>query len=307
MKKIVVTGGAGFIGSHLVDALIEKKYDVYVADDLSFGTKAFVHPKAHFFRVSILNPKFFSWLEKVHPEAIFHLAAQTNVRLSLEDPVCDAKINIFGSIKLALKAKELGVKKIIFSSTGGAMFSNTKFLPYKESVPINPISPYGIAKAACEQYLQTILSESSTKLVILRYANVYGPRQSHKGEAGVVSIFVRRLLENKPLTVFGDGMQTRDFIYVRDVVQANIAALSSPSQGIFHIGTGKEVSLKELLKRLTDISQLKLTVQYSPFVKGELSRSALCPRKALKELGWKPLVSLDQGLSLTLQGFKEKI
>ena len=299
-KTALVTGGAGFIGSHIADALIRRHIKVYVVDDLSRGLIKNVNPNAHFTKLSILSPQFFKLMEKIAPDIVFHCAAQINVREAVKDPVADAQTNILGTLKLAHLASTLGVKKFIFSSTGGAMYADTLRPPYSEKVPADPLSPYGIAKRASEMYLAFEQAVYGMPFVALRYANVYGPRQRCDGEAGVVAVFGKGLLESKPVVIYGDGKQTRDYVYVEDVVRANMLAMTRPVTGIYHIGTGKETSVNVLFRKMKKMSSSSLPERHGPACPGEVIRSALDSRKAKKELGWTPRVSLDDGLKKTL-------
>ncbi len=317
-KRALVTGGAGFIGSHIADALIKRRIKTYVIDDLTTGDKKNVNPNAEFVKMSITSPAFPALLKKIQPDIVFHTAAQVNVRSSVVDPVTDAKVNVLGTLALIQHAAEAGVKKIVFSSSGGAMFSDRVRPPYSESQPAEPVSPYGISKRAGEMYLEFASSTYGIDTVSLRYANVYGPRQNTKGEAGVVALFGSHLLANEDIIINGDGKQTRDFVYVGDVVRANVLAMGKNAHGIYHIGTGQETSVLKLFKmmnRLTAASAPLLTkegsgevravrgstMQFGPAKAGEVRRSALVSKKAMKELGWKAEMSLEEGLRKTLK------
>ncbi|MBI5369660.1 NAD-dependent epimerase/dehydratase family protein [Candidatus Uhrbacteria bacterium] len=305
-KTALVTGGAGFIGSHLVDALVRRRIKVYVVDDLSSGSLSNLNPNAHFTKLSITNPQFTTYLRRLKPDVIFHCAAQINVRHSIVDPPNDAQTNIMGTIALAHTAAQIGVKKIIFSSTGGAMYPDQARMPVSERTPPQPSSPYGISKRAAEMYLYHEYIVHGMPYVALRYANVYGPRQNAKGEAGVITIFASHMLEGKPVKIFGTGKQTRDYVYVEDIVKANMLAMSRHVVGEFNIGTGKETNVNALFSKLTHLTGYQMPARYEPFVSGEMMRSALDARLAKKTLGWAPLVSLDEGLKKTVAWFSKK-
>jgi UDP-glucose 4-epimerase len=303
-KRALVTGGAGFIGSHVADALIRRHVKTFVVDDLSTGDRKNVNPNAEFVKHSVSAPSFPALVKKLKPDVIFHLAAQVNVRASVADPVADARANILGTVQLIAAAKAAGVKKVVFSSSGGAMFSDRVKPPYAETQPAEPVSPYGIAKRTGEMYLDFARMSFGIDTVALRYANVYGPRQNTKGEAGVVALFGAGMLAGKPLVVNGDGKQTRDFVYVGDVVAANMAALKKVS-GIFHIGTGRETSVNALYKTLKRLTGYRGVETHAPAAPGEVRRSALDARLAKRELGWQPTVSLEEGLARTVAWLKK--
>lgn len=303
-KVALVTGGAGFIGSHVVDALIKRHIKVYVVDDLSRGRRQNVNPNAHFTKISIANPQLPKLIKKIKPDVIFHLAAQMDVQKSLRDPMYDAKVNVLGTLNLATTAAQMGVKKFVFSSTGGAMYSGGR-PPFPESKPAEPLSPYGIAKKTAEMYLQFLEDNYGMRTVALRYANVYGPRQRADGEAGVIAIFAGRILSGKQAVINGDGKQTRDYVYVGDVVRANMIAMNRAVSGAFNIGTGRETSVNALFRKLRKIAKSKMPERHAPAWPGEIHRTSLNCRKAKKELGWAPKVSLDEGLAKTLRWFKK--
>ncbi|MBI4714100.1 NAD-dependent epimerase/dehydratase family protein [Candidatus Uhrbacteria bacterium] len=295
----LVTGGAGFIGSHIVDALIRRRIKVYVVDDLSTGNTKNVNPNAHFTRMSILNPQFVEYLKRVKPDVIFHTAAQINLRDSVKDPMNDAKTNILGSLTIAHVAGQIGIKKIIFSSSG-ASYPESARLPWSEKVVSEPVSPYAISKRSAEMYFHFAYMIHGVSYVALRYANVYGPRQNAKGEAGVISVFTNQMLRGKPSTIFGTGKQTRDFIFVEDVVAANIAAMNKKVIGVFNIGTGKETDVNTIFHKLQKFTHAQLPARHEPASVGEVMRSSLDCRKAREILGWKPSVKLDEGLEKTV-------
>jgi UDP-glucose 4-epimerase len=243
MARILVTGGAGFIGSHVADHLVAAGHDVAVVDNLSTGRREFVPPQAEFFLYDISSPEAAELIRSWRPEALVHHAAQMNVRFSVADPVTDARENILGSLNLFQAAMEAQVKKIIFASTGGAIYGDEAPIPARETDSPWPDSPYGIAKLAVEHYLRYYQQEHGLTTISLRYANVYGPRQNGLGEAGVVAIFIEKFLAGQQPIINGDGLQTRDFVYVKDVVAANLQALDYPHSGTFNIGTGRETDI----------------------------------------------------------------
>lgn len=305
-KTALVTGGAGFIGSHIVDALIRRRIKVYVIDDLSTGSKSNVNPNAEFLKMSVTSPQIPALIKKWKPDVIFHLAAQADVRRSVEDPVTDARVNVLGTLALAHAATRAGVKKFIFTSTGGALFSDEIRPPYTEATPVCPISPYGISKRCAEFYLEYEQAASQMGVVILRLANVYGPRQALRGEAGVISIFARYMTKGKQVTINGDGKNTRDYVYVSDVVDAQLLAMSERVKGVFHIGTGKETNVNTLFRTMNKMIGGKMKEVHGLACAGEVRRSALRGAKAKRVLGWYSKVTLDQGLTKTIAWFEKR-
>lgn len=305
-KNILVTGGAGFIGSHLTDRLIEEGHRVVVLDNLSTGRKENLNPKAKFYKCDICSPEISQIFQHEKPEVVYHLAAQIDVRKSVRDPVSDAKINILGSLNVLEYCKRFGIKKIIFSSTGSAIYGDANIVPTPETFPELPLSPYGICKLAIEKYLNYYFQVFSLPYISLRYANVYGPRQNSKGEAGVIAIFCDKILNKQQPIVNGDGKQTRDFVYVDDVVKANILALKSDKIGIFNIGTAEETNINTVFNELQKFIGSEYKEMHGPAVSGEQQRSCLDYLKAEKELGWQPKYSLEKGLSETVEWFKLK-
>jgi UDP-glucose 4-epimerase len=299
--KILVTGGAGFIGSHLVEACLEAGHDLTVVDDLSRGKKEHVPRGARLYVMDIQDGAIKQVFEKTRPEVIFHQAAQVNVRESVADPLFDAKINILGSVNLLQLAVEFGTKKFIFASTGGAIYGDQEYFPADENHPTRPLSPYGIAKLTVERYLYFYQKVHGIESVSLRYSNVYGPRQDPYGEAGVVAIFMERMLSKKPVLINGPGEQTRDFVYVRDVVKANMKALDLNVSGEINIATGIEASVNHIFKIIKDITGSNAKENHGPAKSGETFRSVLDIKKAKRELDWKPEFNLDEGLKLTAE------
>jgi UDP-glucose 4-epimerase len=313
MGKIIVTGGAGFIASHIVDALVARGYRVVVIDNLSRGKKENLNPKAKFYKVDIRDKKIESIFKKEKPEIVFHYAAQIDTRTSVRDPVFDAEVNILGTLNILQNAANVKVKKVIFAATGGALSSEDTVLPTPEEKFALPVSPYGAAKISAEMYLHYFWKNYGMPYTALRLANVYGPRQSPHGEAGVIAIFADKMLHGEQPIIFGDGRQTRDYVYVGDVVRANMLALKSNKVGSFNVGTSKETSVLYLFKKLKELTGADVAVKHgAPFgqkksalAAGEQMRSALNYSKIKRELGWKPSVALDEGLKKTVEWFKK--
>ena len=305
-KVALVTGGAGFIGSHIGDALIKRRFKVYVVDDLSTGRKSNVNPNAHFTKLSIASPSLPKLIKRIKPDVVFHLAAQIDVRKAVKDPAADAQVNIMGMLRLAHACAETGCKKFIFSSTGGAIYPPAKKPPYSEAVEAGPISPYGISKRTGEMYLGFLQDIYGMPSVALRYANVYGPRQRHDGEAGGISIFGCKMLKNQPVKIFGDGKQTRDYVYVGDVVRANMLAMKKGVTGIINIGTGKQTSVNQLFRKIKRLTKSTTKEQHAEAPAGEVPKSALVWRKARRVLSWEPKVDLDSGLKKTIAWLKKE-
>jgi UDP-glucose 4-epimerase len=309
-RTILVTGGAGFIGSHLVDALIERGHRVVVIDNLSTGKKENINKKAKFYKIDVCSPKIGEIFKKEKPEIVFHLAAQINVRKSVENPLFDAKVNILGSLNVIQNFVQLRTSNIkhptfIFASTGGAIYGDAKKIPTPENYPANPISPYGISKLAVENYLKFYKENFGLKFISLRFSNVYGPRQDPKGEAGVVAIFIEKLLKGERPTIFGDGNQTRDFIFVEDAVSACLKAMEYKGEKeIFNIGTGIETSINKLYEILSKLLKTKIKPKYALEKSGDLKRSCLDISLAKRELKWEPRYNLEKGLEKTINFFK---
>lgn len=305
-KRVLITGGAGFIGSHVADLLISRGYEVAIVDDLSSGAKSNVNPQAAFYQLDIRAPEINQLLAEFKPEAICHLAAQVSVRLSVEDPENDASINILGSLRLLEAAVRTGVRKFIFSSTGGAIYGEQDYFPADEDHPVRPVSPYGVAKLATEKYLSYYQQEYGLNFVALRYANVYGPRQDPHGEAGVVAIFSQKLLRGEQAVINGDGTQTRDFVYVADVARSNLLALESSFCGELNIGTGVETDINTLFQLLRSLSGSTMAEYHGPPKQGEQKRSVIDFSRARRILQWEPLMPLEQGLAATVSFFRQQ-
>jgi len=300
--KILVTGGAGFIGSHLVDRLIKEGHKVVVVDNLSTGKKENLNPKAKFYKADIRGLKISQIFKKEKPEVVYHLAAQVDVRKSVENPIESAKVNILGSLNILENCKKFKIKKFIFPSSAG-VYGEAKNLPIKENYPLNPIAPYSIGKLAIEKYL-SFYQTQGLPFVSLRYANIYGPRQSGSGEGSVVAIFINKILKGEKPVVFGNGNQTRDFLYVDDAVKAAISALKAKSGSIYNVGTNKEITINSLLELILKILNKKIKPIYKPLRKGEIIKSRIDYSKIKKELGWQPKDDLKEGLKKTIEWFK---
>ncbi len=303
--RIAVTGGAGFIGSHVVDLYIKHNHQVFVIDDLSNGREENVNSKAEFFKEDIRNyEKIREIFKKVEPEVVNHHAAQIMITKSIENPSYDAEVNIIGTVNLLKLCVEFNVKKFIFASTGGAIYGNPDRIPADEDTFPSPLSPYGISKFSAERYVLFFEREFGIPSVILRYGNVYGPRQDPYGEAGVIAIFSKRILEKKPCIIYGNGNQTRDFVYVEDVAEVNLLALEKIKTGIYNVGTGKETSVNRIFEILKDIEP-SAQKEYAPARKGEVYRISLCIDRLSKSTGWKPACSIEEGIRKTFRYFKE--
>ena len=306
--KILVTGGAGFIGSHLVDRLLEIGHEVVVVDNLATGYRQNLNPCAKFYEASLLDSSLDEIFQREKPDIVNHHAAQNDVRKSNADPVFDAQHNIIGSIRLIQHCIKYGVKKVIYASSGGTVYGEPIYLPVDEGHPIAPISPYGISKHTVEHYLFLASANADLNYTVLRYANIYGPRQHPRGGAGVVAIFAKSMLKGSPPTIFGDGSSTRDYLFISDAVEANLLALSGRDREIYHVSSGIEISLDELFCRLKgiigSITGRKGIFDMSPvYAKprlGEIHRIALSPEKIQRDLGWLPQISLQAGLAQTV-------
>jgi UDP-glucose 4-epimerase len=301
--KILVTGGAGFIGSNLVDRLV-KEHKVIVVDNLLMGKKENINKAAKFYNADVTTPQLQNIFRREKPEIVFHLAAQINVRKSAEDPIFDAKTNILGTLNLLTSCVEFGAKKIIYSSSGGAIYGEPHYLPVKEDHPVTPLSQYGLSKFVGEKYIELYRRNYGLNCSILRYSNVYGPRQDPSGEAGVISIFIGRLLKGQGPVIFGDGEQTRDFVYVDDVVKANLVSLKK--EGTYNIGTGKETSVNEIFEMLSNLLGRHVKPFHDKPVEGEVRRICLDVSKARRELNWKASTSIKEGLKETIKWAKEE-
>jgi UDP-glucose 4-epimerase len=310
-KRALVTGGAGFIGSHVAELYLARGYDVTVIDNLSSGKRENLAPGAAFHEVDVTSPEAARIVREGRFDVISHLAAQIDVRKSVADPVHDATVNVVGTLNLLEAVRQSGAKtRFLFSSTGGAIYGDFVTPPNDETFPKDPESPYGIAKLSAEYYMAYYGRQHGLDAVALRYANVYGPRQDPHGEAGVVAIFCGRLLDGRPLTVFGEGKQTRDYVFVGDVARANLAAAEGtlpPVERVdaraFNVGTGVETDVNELARLLRKVAGADSPTEYAPARAGEQLRSAVKVDKMARLLGWRPEVSLEDGLAETFQFF----
>jgi UDP-glucose 4-epimerase len=303
-KKVLVTGGAGFIGSHVVDRLIQEGNQVIVVDNLSTGKRKNVNKKAQFYKMDIQSKRIERVFRNERPLIVVHLAAQMDVRHSTEDPGFDAKVNILGTINILEHAVKHGVRKVTFASSGGAIYGEQEVFPASESHRTDPLSPYGISKLAGEKYLAYYTNATGLRYVALRFANVYGPRQNPEGEAGVVAIFSKKMLDGGQPIVNGTGKQTRDFIYVDDVVEAIMVTLEEDIQGIFNVGTGQESTVNECYRIIKELTKSQCKDLYGAAKKGEQFRSVLDVTKIREKFGWDPQVSLQDGLSRTVEFFR---
>jgi len=302
--KVLVTGGAGFIGSHIVDRLVQEGHEVVVVDNLSTGKKKNLNRAARFYKMDILSPKIEKIFKKEKPDLISHHAAQMDVRRSVADPIFDAQVNILGFLNVLENAVRHGSKKVIFASSGGAAYGEQQVFPAPETHPLHPVSPYGISKLSGEHYLYYYQRVAGLSYVALRYANVYGPRQDPFGEAGVVAIFSQKTLLNDQPIINGNGKQTRDYVFVEDVVEAHMSVLEDGIQGIFNVGTGKETSVNQLFRHLVEITGAKIKEVYGPEKRGEQIRSVLDYAKLKKATDWEPKVQLQDGLKATVDYFR---
>ncbi len=304
--KILVTGGAGFIGSHVVDAYIQSGHKVFIIDNLLTGNRKNVNPKAAFIELDIRSEELRNVFERERFDLVNHHAAQMDVRRSVEDPSFDASVNILGVLNVLENCRKTDVRKFIFASTGGAIYGEQDYFPADEQHPIRPLSPYGITKLATEKYLYYYSTVFGLEYVILRYSNVYGPRQNPYGEAGVVAIFTTKMLQSGQPLINGDGKQTRDYVFVEDVVSANLAALQFATSDTINIGTGVEKDVNELFWLLRTLTSSSCKEQHGPAKAGEQQRSVLNSAKAKSLLMWSPTYSLEEGLRKTVEWFRNQ-
>jgi UDP-glucose 4-epimerase len=311
--RVLVTGGAGFIGSHIAEAYLRDGWEVVVLDDLSRGHERNVPKGARFVRADIRSPEARKTIATGRFNVVNHHAAQIDVRVSVDQPAFDSHINVVGFVNLLEGAGEGGVGRVIFASSGGVVYGDPETIPTPETAPKLPVSPYGVSKLAGEYYLRALGALRDFEGIAMRYANVFGPRQDPKSEAGVVSIFVSRLLERQPLTVFGDGRQTRDYVFVKDVAQANVRASSVSSlprtdidATAFNIATSRQRSVLELAQSVGEVMNQTPKLEFAPARAGELFRSALDVSKAKTVLGWTPQYAFEDGLRELVNWFKEE-
>ena len=302
--KVLVTGGAGFIGSHIVDSLIERGDEVVVVDNLSSGFMQNVNLSAKFYELSVGDDRLAEVFEKEKPEVVSHHAAQIDLRKSVTEPIFDAEENILGSLNVILNAIRYGAKKFIYASSGGAVYGEPQYLPVDESHPIDPVSQYGVSKHTVEHYLNLYGRQHGLNYVILRYSNVYGPRQNPYSEAGVIAIFARQMLLGKRPTIFGHGEQTRDYTHVSDVVRANMLAMERGKNATYNIATGVETSVNRIFDILAEALGYEALPVYAPAPQGEVQRCCLAWGNAQRDLGWRPMSSLREGMLNTIEYFK---
>jgi UDP-glucose 4-epimerase len=302
--NVLVTGGAGFVGSHVVDRLVGAGHSVVVVDDLSAGRRENVNAAAILRVCDIRTPELRRVMDDVRPQAVVHLAAQAAVPRSVTEPQFDASVNILGTINLLEAAQAVGVARLVYVSTGGAAYGDTPVLPTPEDHPARAISPYGVSKVTAERYLECWTSLTSMTGVTLRLANVYGPRQQPEGEAGVVAIFTQRLLRGERCRVYGDGEQTRDYVYVTDVAEAAEAALTGTAAGVVNIATARETSVNRLHQALCAVLGVSREPEYFPARPGDVLRSVLDNTRARAVLGWTPRTALEQGLARTVDSMR---
>ncbi|MDA0734522.1 MAG: GDP-mannose 4,6-dehydratase [Chloroflexi bacterium] len=304
-KTALVTGGAGFIGSHLVDRLLTEGHKVAVIDNLSTGKLKNLNSAATFYHVDITHSSVQDIFQREQPDVVFHLAAQISVSESTKDPVHDGEINVIGTLRLLEAVRHSGIEKFIYSSTGGALYGDPTENPCAEQTPIVPLSPYGLSKYIAEQYVELYHRLYHLNYTILRYGNVYGPRQDPHGEAGVVAIFSQAMLEGKQPHIFGEGDQERDFVYVGDVVEANIRAMTKGDGSAYNIGTGQGTNVNRIFEALRDIIKYKWDAEHRAGRPGEVYKISLECQKAYNELGWSPQVGLEEGLEQTAEFFRK--
>ena len=301
--RALVTGGAGFIGSTLADALVAEGHEVTVVDDLSRGRRENVPAAARLEVVDITSSALSAAIRQARPEVVFHQAAQIDVRRSISDPILDARLNVVGTVNVMQACVDAGARRLVFASSGGAIYGDTDLLPTPEDYPARPASFYGAAKQCAEIYGGVFSQLYGLEFVALRYANVYGPRQDPHGEAGVVAIFAGRLLHGEQPVINGDGTQTRDYVYVDDVVQANLRAMDTEVVGAYNVGTARETDVNTILQVLARAYSSSITPRRGPAKTGEQQRSCLDIRRAARHLGWCPAVSLEDGLQRTVDWF----
>ena len=300
-RSALVTGGAGFIGSHLVDRLVGEGYRVIIVDDLSTGKLKNLNHDATFYHLSITHSSLLDVFKRENPDLVFHLAAQSSVPRSIQDPILDNEVNVLGTLRLLEVCRRTGVEKVIYSSTGGALYGDPEVIPCPDDAPVAPISPYGMSKYMAEQYLDFYGRQYRQNYTTLRYGNVYGPRQDPYGEAGVIAIFISSILSGKRPRIFGDGNQTRDFVCVDDIVEANMAAIHRGHHTAMNIATGELTSVNQLYEMLKKITGFRWEADHGPARAGDVYRISLDCSKAERELGWTPKTDLAEGLARTVE------
>ncbi len=303
--KFLVTGGAGFIASHVVDRLINEGYEVVIVDDLSTGSEENLNPDARFYKMDIRSPELASIFEDEKPDYVSHHAAQVLVARSLREPMLDCWLNIEGSINIIHLSQKYGVKKIIYASTGGALYGEPEYLPVDEDHPVNPLAPYGASKHTVEHYLYMYGLNNGLNYTVLRYPNIYGPRQNPHGEAGVIAIFTQKMLDSEQPIIFGDGTATRDYVYIDDIVDANMLAVTNGDRLICNLGSNKETSVNEIFDLLKEEFQFPLNPIRKPERVGEVYRICLTNERAKAELGWSPKISFEEGVRRTVKYYRD--
>jgi UDP-glucose 4-epimerase len=305
--KVLVTGGAGFIGSHVVDRLLAAGHAVDVVDNLATGRRERVPSAARLHVCDLRDERLDALVAAEQPDVVVHVAAQAAVSRSVADPRFDASVNVLGTIGLLEACRRAGVRRAVYTSTGGAAYGDTDVVPTPEDHPLRPTSPYGVSKTTAERYLECWAGLTDSRALTLRLANVYGPRQDPAGEAGVIAIFTSRLLSGAPCIVNGDGEQTRDYVYVRDVADAIARAVASDVVGVANIGTGAETTVNELYQQLARLTDTPRPAEHGPAKPGEQRRSVLDATRAKALLGWSPTTSLDKGLAQTVAWFRKEL
>jgi len=307
MTKVLITGGAGFIGSNIADRLIELGYEVVILDNLATGKKENINSSAKFCKFDIRDKALIDIFNSEKPDVVIHNAAQLSVRISVEDPLYDAEVNVLGGLNVFNCSMQAEVKKVVFASSGGTVYGEQQYFPADEKHSTNPVSPYGVAKLASENYLYYFHKEYGLDYMALRYANIYGPRQDPLGEAGVVAIFSNKMIKGTSPVINGDGGQTRDYVFVGDAVDANIRAIESSFTGAINIGTSQETNVNELFAILRNISGKSIEEIHGPAKPGEQYRSVLDYKLANEILGWEPSVPIKDGLKITYEWFEKNM
>lgn len=304
LAKVLVTGGAGFIGSHVVRAYLSSGHDVTIVDDLSSGKKTNVPEGIDLHVMDVRNPAISDLMRRLRPDVVNHHAAQISVTRSVRDPQFDAHVNVVGSVNVLEACAQNRIAQFIFASTGGALYGEPKYLPCDETHPIAPLSPYGVAKRCVEEYVSYYGLTHGLSTVVLRYGNVFGPRQDPHGEAGVVAIFAQRMLSDRQVEIFGHGLQERDFVYAGDVAQANLLALTKGNGDVFNIGNGKGTSVNELHQLVAEATRCDIPAVYKPPRSGEVFKITLDCSKAAQKLGWHPKLDLKTAIERTVASFE---
>ncbi len=303
--NILVTGGAGFIGSQIVDAYIEKGHDVVIIDNMSTGVREYINPNAKFYKMDICDEGISEVFKEHKIDIINHHAAQIDLRKSVDDPKFDIQVNVTGSVNILQNAIKYKVKKVIFASTGGAIYGEHDYFPADEEHPVRPYAPYGINKMTVEKYLYFYNHVYGLNYIVLRYANVYGPRQNSKGECGVIAIFVDKIISGEQPLINGDGKQTRDYVYVQDVVKANVLAVDAKGPATYNVATTRETDVNYIFDRINHYAGTNFEEKHGPAKLGEQMRSVLSFEKISSELGWQPEMDIESGLKATTEYFRD--